>query len=94
MGVRDSTGALETLYAANTPDAFWRLLIQPPVSSTEWADAVRAASAILPFAAQDDIDAGGMVATALSEALFGPDRWSLSYESASTIRSSRSSRGL
>lgn len=79
MGVRDSTGALETLYAANTPDAFWRLLIQPPVSSTEWADAVRAASAILPFAAQDDIDAGGMVATALSEALFGPDRWSLSY---------------
>ena len=27
MGVRDSTGALENLYAANTPDAFWRLLI-------------------------------------------------------------------
>ena len=49
------------------------------MSSAEWADAVRAASAILPFAAQDDVDAGGMVATALSEALFGPDRWSLSY---------------
>ena len=79
MGVRDSTGALENLYAANTPDAFWRLLMQPPVSSAEWADAVRAASSILPFAAQDAAVAGGVVATALSEALFGPNRWSLGH---------------
>ncbi|HEX3270048.1 MAG TPA: hypothetical protein VHR15_05325 [Ktedonobacterales bacterium] len=77
MSVRDSTGALQRLYAANTPDAFWRVLTQPPVSSAEWADAVRAASSILPLAAGEDAGTGDVVATALSEALFGPSRWSL-----------------
>jgi hypothetical protein len=79
MGVRDSTSRWENLYAANSPDTFWRLLMRPPVSSAEWADAVSAVSSILPFEASENSGAGRIVAAALSEALFGPGHWSLGY---------------
>jgi hypothetical protein len=72
------TSELTDLYAGNTPDAFWRLLVDPPVSSAEWAGAVETASAILP--AGDPVDspcAGYVVRAMLSEAPLGPSRWSL-----------------
>jgi hypothetical protein len=80
MDMHDSTRVLASLYAANTPTTFWRLLVEPPVSSAEWADAVNAASSILPTVdALDGSTTGHIAATMLSEAEFGRGRWSLSY---------------
>ena len=39
--------SLANLYAANTPHAFWHLLVEPQVSSAEWADAVQSAASVL-----------------------------------------------
>ena len=72
-------GSLAGLYAANTPDAFWKPLLEPPVSSEEWADAVRAASSILPQRAEPPYTAHtDVTGAALGEAIFGPRRWQLS----------------
>lgn len=77
---RGSTTVQANLYAANTPDTFWRLLVDPPVSQAEWADAANTASSILPSVDAADGMADGHAARAvLSEAQFGPRRWSLGY---------------
>jgi hypothetical protein len=78
--MRNSTHALANLYSANTADAFWRLLVEPPVSPAEWADAAQAASSILPTVeAVDGSATPDMTGAMLSEAQFGHGRWSLGF---------------
>jgi len=79
-----ATGSSEegsmNLYAANMPNSFWQLLIEPAISQTEWADAVQTAASILP---RDDMcmrmDINDIMSAVLGEALFGPKRWELSW---------------
>jgi hypothetical protein len=64
------------LYEHNTPDRFWRLLIDPPPSRGEWEEATRRAAAILPPAVrtQGD-DMHRLLAMTLGEGQFGPRHW-------------------
>ncbi len=63
------------LYAGNTPDAFWRLLIEPRVSEAEWTSAVQAAASVLPPAiASRSKDPGRILSSILGEEIFGQDR--------------------
>jgi peptidoglycan/xylan/chitin deacetylase (PgdA/CDA1 family) len=68
------------LYAANTPGALWRLLLEPTASALEWATAARAATAILPLSDAAGGDVQRAVAAILGEAPFGPNRWQLSRD--------------
>ena len=69
---------MNSLFAANTPEAFWRFTADPGPTSGQWAAAICAAAAELPDTVRangDDIDA--LLAQALGEGQFGPDHWSL-----------------
>lgn len=69
----------EQLYAANTFDAFWQVLIEPRITREEWRDAAQKASTLLPLAnTSDPIDAGSIIARVLGEATDGPKQWQLS----------------
>jgi hypothetical protein len=78
--VVNSREALTNLYAANTTDTFWQILVEPRISKAEWAAAVQAASSILP---RDDLLISGnsdyIIPAILSEELFGPNHWQLSW---------------
>jgi peptidoglycan/xylan/chitin deacetylase (PgdA/CDA1 family) len=66
------------LWAANTPAAFWRLLVDPPIPEQTWSAAIRSAASHLPAAARtagDTIDA--LLTQTLGEGQFGPDHWRL-----------------
>ena len=65
--------SMAALYAANTPDSFWKLLLESPISPEEWDTASRAAAALLPQA-----DHASGAAAVLGETIFGPRRWQLS----------------
>ncbi len=68
-----------SLFSANTPSAFWRLIGEPVPTGGEWAAAAQAAIGQLPEAVQagsDDID--GLLFSALGEGQFGPGHWRLS----------------
>ena len=72
--------SLANLYAANTPHAFWHLLVEPQVSSAEWADAVQSAASILStvdVVIGTDIDS--TVSAILGEAQFGSKHWQLNW---------------
>ena len=71
---------LTNLYAANTPNAFWQLLIEPCVSQAEWIDAVQTAASILPQDGRcNHVDINHIISAVLGEALFGPKRWHLGW---------------
>src|SRR6266480_2281889 len=72
-----STKDEEQLYAANTFDAFWQLLIEPRITQEEWRDAIQKASTLLPMAS-DSIEAETVIARVLGEATDGPKQWQLS----------------
>jgi peptidoglycan/xylan/chitin deacetylase (PgdA/CDA1 family) len=72
---------MNELFSANTPDAFWRPLA--PIPAAVWdaaaADAADMLPATLAEAARSGIGAAGrVIPAALSESLFGPDRYRLS----------------
>ena len=70
---------LTNLYSANTPATFWQLLIEPRLSSAEWADAVQTAASILPRGNRSIyVDIDHIIASVLGEALFSPKCWQLS----------------
>lgn len=68
------------LYVANTSAAFWQLLVEPGISSAEWADAVQLAASILP---REDrlagVDNDDLISAVLSEKIFGPQHWQLGW---------------
>jgi hypothetical protein len=78
MGVDHSRDNDVNLYAANTPETFWQLLIEPRVTQAEWAGAVRVAASILPGEEGVGADIDRTIAAVLGEAIFGPKRWRLS----------------
>jgi len=68
------------LYEGNTPELFWRLLLEPKPTPEQWAEATLRAAAILPPAARaqgDQIEA--LLACTLGEGQFGSSHWQLSY---------------
>jgi hypothetical protein len=68
-----------TLYAANTPANFWRVLADPQPLTVDWTAAVHAAVPELPEAARpfgDDIER--LLFLTLGEGQFGPRHWQLS----------------
>ncbi len=74
-----STENLSDLYAANTPDSFWKLLVEPCVSQAEWVDAMRASASILPQINEaTKPESNNLIYGVLGEAVFGPRRWQLS----------------
>ena len=69
-----------SLYAANTPDTFWRLLVEPSYSPPEWAAAVRSAAVALRLKEDmADVSVDTIMAAVLGEEVFGPRRWQLSW---------------
>jgi peptidoglycan/xylan/chitin deacetylase (PgdA/CDA1 family) len=69
---------LHSVYAANTPARFWRLVTEPEVSPREWESAVSLASSTLPAAVLHCCQQGqGPMTAVLSEAQFGSARWRL-----------------
>src|SRR5712691_10717951 len=70
---------LTHLYAANTPAAFWQLLVEPRISQEEWASAVQAAASVLPLkSALSNEDPDDILSSVLGEEVFGPTHWQLS----------------
>jgi len=65
------------LYAANTPERFWRLLLEPAPSPADWASAVAETLDVLPLKARA-ADLEAVLGRVLGEEQFGPDHWSLS----------------
>ncbi len=66
------------LYAANSPQRFWRLLTQPEPSPEAWSEAVTRAASVLPPAARaagQSIEA--ILKRTLGEGQFGADHWEL-----------------
>ncbi len=79
MVANRSMDNLTDLYAANTPDSFWKLLIEPCVSQAEWIDAMRAAASILPQNnGTTKLESNNLISGVLGEVVFGPGRWQLS----------------
>ena len=79
MARDQSTNDVADLYAANTLEAFWKPLLDSPISTDEWDRAVRAARSVLPRASEP-LESGSedpRLAT-LGEGIFGPRRWQLS----------------
>jgi hypothetical protein len=69
-----------SLYSQNHPAAFWKPLLDPAPTPSEWEEAVRGAAAVLPAparAAGDSIEA--LLAATLGEQQFGADHWSLGF---------------
>jgi len=82
MVASGSNEVLAKLYAANTPNTFWQLLVEPRVSQAEWADAIQVAASILPRNDRCNyVDADHTISMVLGEELFGPKRWQLSWSS-------------
>ena len=65
------------LYAANTLDAFWQLLVEPAVTPAEWAEATEATSSLLPVGDRVAAANPHPWAAALAEVHCGPARWRL-----------------
>jgi hypothetical protein len=66
------------LYRDNSPDRFWRLLVESGPAHEEWVEAVRRAAVVLPAAALARGDAiESILAQTLGEGQFGPDHWQL-----------------
>jgi peptidoglycan/xylan/chitin deacetylase (PgdA/CDA1 family) len=66
------------LYKDNSPDRFWRLLVDPAPSHEEWAEAIRRAAIGLPpeaLSRGDDIES--ILVQTLGEGQFGADHWQL-----------------
>lgn len=79
MGMVAARDGTTDLYAANAPDTFWKVLLEPAVSPDEWVDAVRAALPVLPHSSLAlSAEHGDVPAMVLGEAIFGPQRWRLS----------------
>lgn len=71
--------AATSLYAANVPQRFWRVLTTPEPTPAQWALAVQAAAVELPDtarAAGNDIE--NLLERTLGEGQFGPRHWRLS----------------
>lgn len=67
------------LFASNTPEAFWRPLLEPPASSAEWVVAVRAAAHELPGAARATAhEISSLLFNTLGEGQFGAGHFRLS----------------
>jgi peptidoglycan/xylan/chitin deacetylase (PgdA/CDA1 family) len=68
------------LYAGNTPELFWRLLLEPKPTPDQWAEAIRRAAAVLPPAVRAQGDAiEALLTRTLGEGQFGSSHWQLSY---------------
>ncbi len=66
------------LTASNTPQAFWRLTVDPAPTDPEWSAAIAKAAGELPAAARrDGDDAAALLFNTLGEGQFGPDHWRL-----------------
>jgi hypothetical protein len=64
------------LYEQNTPQDFWRVMVDPAPSGEEWTEATSRAAAILPTEARahgDDVRS--LLAMTLGEGRFGPHHW-------------------
>jgi hypothetical protein len=75
----DRASGSNTLYAANTPDAFWRFLAKPEPSTADWDGAVQHAALQLPPTVRprgDDLQS--LNALTLGEGQFGSKHWRLS----------------
>jgi len=69
----------DSLYLANSPDRFWRLLAEPDVAPEVWARAMNTAAPLLPEAVREQgRDGDGLIPAVLSEALFGSTHWEIS----------------
>lgn len=73
-------GRTPSLYAANRPEQFWKLVMDPAPDEEQWAEAVSAASRCLP----EPVTSRGREADAILEAVlgegqFGCDHWRLSF---------------
>ncbi len=67
------------LYAANTLDSFWKLLIEPRVSQAEWADAIQVAASVLPRNNElTKSESDSIITAVLAESIFGDRCWQLS----------------
>jgi hypothetical protein len=68
------------LYRENSPDRFWRLLIEPRPAPEEWAEAIRRAAVVLP---PETLAKGNTIESILSQTLgegqFGPKHWRLGH---------------
>ncbi|HEY7355999.1 MAG TPA: hypothetical protein VH590_06015 [Ktedonobacterales bacterium] len=70
---------IASLYAANTLESFWQPLLQPRISSEEWAAAMRATISGLPqYQGVAGLAAESVIAAILGETLSGDDPWRLS----------------
>lgn len=70
-----------SLYAANTPAAFWRIVDNPALSEAAWATAVQAAAYLLPpSVARHSGDIGALLAWTLGEQQFGTHHRQLNWQ--------------
>lgn len=69
---------MNELFAANTPACFWRPLQSVPPMMWDKASAEAAGLLPPPLAAMSNGQASGLMARALDESLFGPERYRLS----------------
>lgn len=80
MASRVMTGRPPSLYAANRPEQFWKLVADPAPREEQWAAAVLAASGCLPERATSaGREADAILEAVLGEGQFGPDHWRLSF---------------
>src|SRR5690349_17664823 len=66
------------LYAANTPDTFWKVLVEPAISQAEWTNAVQYAASVLPQNERFNHAEGNIISAVLGEQIFGAGHWQLS----------------
>ncbi len=66
------------LYAGNSPQRFWRLLVEPEPSPEAWSEAVRRGASVLPPETRSGGDRIEAILTqTLGEGQFGADHWQL-----------------
>jgi glycosyltransferase involved in cell wall biosynthesis len=71
-------GGSNSLYAANTPDVFWRFLGTAPPSPADWTRAIQNAAVQLPEAVRDRADdIETILYLTLGEGQFGAEHWRL-----------------
>jgi peptidoglycan/xylan/chitin deacetylase (PgdA/CDA1 family) len=68
----------QDLYLENSPDRFWRLLLQPEPGENEWVEAVSRAAVVLPREVSSrGSEIESILRQTLGEGQFGPHHWQL-----------------